>query len=78
MGFLGVSFELDGRVVKLPPPPVSSSLELWQKLEIWYVSTHTNVVSESIPFSTKALLILLISEFFLQKNQHLRSVLEIF
>ena len=30
----------------------------------WYVSTHTYVVSDNIPFRTKALLILLMSAFF--------------
>ena len=32
-------------------------------------TTHTFVVSENIPFSTKPLLILLISAFLLQKSQ---------
>ena len=36
---------------------------------MWHVSTHTYVVLENIAFSTKALLILLMSAFFLQKNQ---------
>ena len=51
---------------KLPPPlpPVLNLLELCQKLEISYVSTHTNAVSEIILFSIKAFLILLISAFF--------------
>ena len=30
-------------------------LELFWKLEIWYVSTHTYVVLENIRFSTKAI-----------------------
>ena len=60
------------------------------ELEIWYVSTHTYVVSEKISFSTKALLILLMSVFFCQKStffgknntftqsNSVRAVLEIF
>ena len=32
------------------------------KLEIWDVNTHSYVVSKNIPFSTKVLLILLMSE----------------
>ena len=54
----------------LPPVPcplclklVRSMLETWN----WYVGTHTYVVSENIPFSTRNLLILLISAFLLQK-----------
>ena len=39
-------------------------LELCSKLEIWHVSKHSYLVSENIPFSTKVLLILLISAFF--------------
>ena len=35
---------------------------------MWYVSTHTYVVSENIPCSTKAFLILLISAFFCKKS----------
>ena len=38
------------------------------KLEILYISTYTYVVSENIPFSTKALLILLISATFCKKS----------
>ena len=33
-------------------------------LEIWNVSTHTFLVSENIPLSIKALLILMMSAFF--------------
>ena len=40
-----------------------------QKLNIWYVSIHTYVVSGNIPFSTKAFLILLMLAYFF-KNQH--------
>ena len=59
MGFLG-----GGEGSKI------TSLELCYKLDIWYVSTHRYVVSENIPFSTKALLILLMPAF-LVKNQHI-------
>ena len=55
VGFLGIHF--------------LNSLELCQKLEIWYVSTQACVVVENIPFSTKDCLILLMSAFF-AKNQH--------
>ena len=53
------------------------------KLEIWHVSTNTYVVSENIPFSTKAVLILLMSVFFGQNSTFTqsnseRAVLEIF
>ena len=40
------------------------------KLEIWYVSLHTYLVSENIPFSTKAILVLLMAASFFSKNQH--------
>ena len=39
-----------------------------QKLEIWYVSSHTHLFLEHIPFSTTICLILLASAFF-AKNQ---------
>ena len=53
------------------------------KLEIWHVSTNTYVVSENIPFSTKAVLILLMSIFFGQNSTFTqsnseRAALEIF
>ena len=60
------------------------------KLEIWYVSTHTYIVSENIPFSTKALLILMMLAFLCKKsaffgknstltqNNSSRAVFEIF
>ena len=47
------------------------------ELETWYVSTHTYVVSENIPFSTKAILILLnfnVSTF--TQSNIVRAVLE--
>ena len=39
----------------------------WGYHEIWYVSKHRYLVSKNIPFSAKALLILLMLIFFLQK-----------
>ena len=54
--FLGAFFKMGGGGLNL--------LELCYKLEIWYVSTHVHVVSENVPFSTKTLLILLMSAFF--------------
>ena len=35
-----------------------------------FVSTHTYLVSQNVPFSTKTPLILLMSGFFLLKSQH--------
>ena len=64
--------------------------ELCQKLQIWHVSTHSHVVSENTPISTKAPLILLISALFCKKSaffgknntftqtNSMRAVLEIF
>ena len=63
-GFLGVCFEVVGEKLSL-------CLELCQKLEIWYVSTHTYIVSENIPFSTKLLLILLMPAFFCEQSAFL-------
>ena len=48
--------------------------ELWDKLEFWYASTHIYVVSENIPFSTKALLIFLISISFFKKQHFLAKI----
>ena len=48
MGFLG--FRLFGWVKLLP---VQTSLKLCSKRQVWYVGTHTYVVSENISFSTK-------------------------
>ena len=50
---------------------------------MWYVNTHTYVVSENVPFSTKTPLILLISAFFGKNNtftqsNSLRAALDIF
>ena len=50
-----------------PPAPCLKLVRIM--LETWYVSRHIHVVSKNIPFRTKALLILL-SGFFLVKNQH--------
>ena len=63
VGFLGVCFEVgEGRGVKLPPCPkfVKIMLETTN-----LAPKYTRIlVSENIPFSTKALLILLMSTFF--------------
>ena len=72
-GFLRVGFEgEEGRLNCPPPPPpthaVKNLLELGQKLEIWRVSTHSYVVPEDIPFSTKVLLICF-CQYFFEKNQ---------
>lgn len=73
VGFLRVRFEGGRGEVKLPPPhththAVKNLLELCQKLEIWRVSTHSYVVPEDIPCSTKVLLICL-CQYFFEKNQ---------
>ena len=62
MDFLGIPFEVG---VKLTP--AENSLEIRQKLEIQHVNALTSLASENTPFSTKALLLLLISAFILQK-----------
>ena len=71
-------------------PLSKNSLELCKKLEIWHISTHSYAVSEIIPFSTKALLKLLISAFLARnqrffwqnstytQNNSIKAVLEIF
>ena len=46
------------------PPNSSKTLELCWKLEKWHVRKNPYLVSENMPFSTKALLILLMSAFF--------------
>ena len=48
-------------------------LELYLKLEIWHVSIHTYLLSKNIPFSTKALLMLLMLALFFAKNQRFFS-----
>ena len=53
---------------KSTPSPVKNLLELCYKFQIWYVSTHTYVVSVNISFSAKALIILLMSAFFCKKS----------
>ena len=64
---LGVRFKVGGGGgVKLPA--VKKLLEFCYKLEIWYVSTHTYVVSEDIPSSTKGLLIFADVSIFQQKT----------
>ena len=59
VGFLGVRFEV-GEGGKITPPPMN--------LTRTYISTHTYVVSENIPLSTKAILILMMSAFFCKKS----------
>ena len=66
-----------------PPPPVWNSVALRKKLEMWHVSTDPYLVSGNISFSTKVLLILLMSAFFGQNNtftqsNSVRAVLEMF
>ena len=70
VGFLGVRFDMGFKITT--PPSQSKTLKFYQKLEIWYVSIHTCVVSENIPFITKTCLILLMSAFF-AKNHHFLS-----
>ena len=89
MGSLEVRFEVGRGRVKLPPLS-KNLLELRQKLANCYASTHTNVGLENIPFSTKALLILLRSAFFCKnaaffgknstfsQSNNVRAVLEVF
>ena len=62
--FLGVRFERGGRAGE-GGWGVKNPLLSYQKL----VNIHSYGVSENIPFSTKALLILMVSAFF-TKNQH--------
>ena len=66
VGFLGLCFEVGG---ELSSSPQSKTCYIYARDLKWYVSTHPHLVSENISFSTKALLILLISAFF-TKNQH--------
>ena len=60
VGFLQIRFEMCVEVVKVPLLLKRVRITL----EIWLVSTQKYVVLENIPFSTKALLILLMSAFF--------------
>ena len=71
-------------------PPVSNSLKLCYKIEIWYTNIHACEVSESIPFSWEIHLILMMSRFFCKRPSFLgknntfpqsncvRAVIEIF
>ena len=72
VGFSGARFEGGGGGggggKNTPPPPpclklVKIVVETWN----WFVNTHTYTVPENIPFCKKALLISLMSAFFLQK-----------
>ena len=51
-----------------PHTPVYNSLELCLKFQILHLSSYTYVVSEHLSFSTKTLLILLMSAFLLARN----------
>ena len=53
-------------------------LGLCSKLEIWYVSTDTYLVSENIAFSARISLILLKSTLICILNNSMRAVLKIF
>ena len=59
-GFFGDSFCDAGEVDKITP------------LVIWFISTRTYVVSQNVPFCTRASLISLMSAFF-DKNSNLNS-----
>ena len=56
VAFLGVRFEVKGRGARVGK--ITPSLKLVRiMLELWYVSTQTDSVSENIRFSIKTLLI---------------------
>ena len=61
---------------KVPRPalPRLNLLESCQNLEIWYVYTHPYVVLENIPYSLKALIIVLLSSFFCKKTTFLSKI----
>ena len=63
--FLGVRNQVGG--VKLHPPHPHKS-KTHQKFELWYLHTHPYVVLENVSFSTKTLLILLMSALFYKKS----------
>ena len=63
VGCLGVSFGVGGII-----PLVENLSGLCQKLEIWYGSTHTYLVSANLLFSTRTPLILLMSAVFPKKS----------
>ena len=62
VGFLGVRFE-----VCVCQRGGSGTC---QKREIWYICTHTYVISENIPFTTRTSLILLMPAFFSEKSTY--------
>ena len=57
-------------IVKLSPSLVYNSLELCQKLKIWYLSICTYLVSKNILYRARIPLILLKSTFFSSKCQY--------
>ena len=65
VGFLRVRFEVgEGEVKLLRLKLIRAMLESWNLVRKY---TYTYVVSENMPFGTKAFLILLMLTFFLQK-----------
>ena len=78
-----------GKITYLPPHCLKL-VRIMLETEIWHASTHTWVVSENIPFSTKTLSNLLMLAFFSKKsaffgqnntstqNNSVRAVLEMF
>ena len=88
MGFLGVYFEVWGGITF--PRLCLKLVRIMLETSNWHWSTQTYLISKNIPFSTKLLLILLMSAFFLQKSgffsqnstftqcNSVRAVLEIF
>ena len=69
-----------GGIITHPPTPCLKIARIM--LECWYVSTHIYVVSENITFTTKALLIFLMSAFFenstFTQSNNMRAMLESF
>ena len=63
MGFLGVRFDVGGKITPPRLKLVRITLETWN----FALSTDPYVVSENIILSTKDLLILLMSAFFCKK-----------
>ena len=66
VGILGIRFEVRGEIT--PPHPCLKLVRTMLETLNFHVSTHTYVVSENIPFSAKAFLILLMSAFFFKKS----------
>ena len=72
VGFLGVCFEVVGAGGKITAPCLKIVCIM---LETLHVSTDPYVVSENIPFSTKVLLILLMSSFCCEKLAFLAKII---